>query len=167
LQKLVILILLSVAAGCRGPEPVREVFGEDLWDFVQYGVQWEFYQLSKAGSGPVVAPGGLRIASSGRSSSDIGHKVWSFLQDYEAFDIGSVPGRAPRPQFILKIEKGPDTAFIAIDVDSGFLSLYPKGRFEHPKWLGFGPAKQRMKDLLSALFELRFSQRSKNSEFGT
>ena len=156
-RKLVIMLTALVILGCRAPEPMRETYGDALWDFVDIGDQWEFYRATSVGTGPNIGPNGLKIASSGRATPDIAHKMWSVFQKHDAFDPAAKPEAQPKPQFLIRLAKGAETAFVAIDVDSAFLTFFRKGSTTAPQWLSFRPAQQQVRELLFAQFEMPFS----------
>lgn len=131
--------------------PGEERFGDELWDTFSRAHSADAYALAPAKGGRIA--GGMTFGSSARRDAQVMHRIWSFLQDYETYDVRATPAKRPIPEYLIRYGRDGNYADLVFDVDEGWLSIYRTGEPESAKWISVAHARTELTEQFDHLFE--------------
>jgi hypothetical protein len=79
------------------------------------------------------------------------HKIWAAMQDWESYKPDHVPEAPPVPEYLVRYGRDDDNVDLALDVDGGFLSIYPTGQPEAAKWISVEPVLVHVREQFEAM----------------
>jgi hypothetical protein len=83
------------------------------------------------------------------------HRIWAFLQDYRTFETGIELDTSPVPEYLIRYGRDGRSVDLVLDVDAGFLSIYPTGEPQAAKWVSVRPALNELTEQFDQLLGRR------------
>ncbi|MEO7454603.1 MAG: hypothetical protein ABIV13_07560 [Fimbriimonadales bacterium] len=130
--------------------PGRDMFGEEVWDIFSRPARADAYSLVPDQHGAVAGP--TRIDSSSRQDAAAFHRIWATLQDWERYGAETVPEAPPVPEYLVRYGRGNENVDLLLDVDGGYLSIYPSDEPETAKWISIRPGLEHLREQFDAMF---------------
>jgi len=131
--------------------PGEDRFGEGPWDTFSRARTADAYALTPHDDGSIA--GGTTFASSARRDPQAMHRIWAFLQDHKTFDQSPVPMTPPIPEYLVRYGRDGELVDLVLDVDEGWLSIYPTGNPSSLKWISVVPALTELTNEFDQLFQ--------------
>jgi hypothetical protein len=129
--------------------PGRDLFGEQNWDTFSRAKTADAYAVEPQPGGPIA--GETTFASSSRRDPQAMHRIWAFLQDYKTFETSIEPSTPPVPEYLIRYGRDGRSVDLVLDVDAGFLSIYPTGEPEVAKWISVRSAIKELTEQFDQL----------------